>query len=204
MFNVKHKIVQALLGAVAVAALSLAVPAGTGPVTHADNGAYPPNIYGPGGTGFGLSGPWYDSGGYGLRGNEVYTFSNGPDGATSFASWAASNLQPNIPYDVCAWIPNWDADAKAEYFVADRFGNNGPFVVDQSRFSNQWALVGFAYTDSLGQINVALEDQSADPAGSTVIGADAMAFIPGYQASTTPLHDGQYPTQYECNGVGLG
>jgi hypothetical protein len=206
MVNVKVKTRRALLGVVAVAALSLAVPAGAGPVTHADDGEYPPVAYGPrstcGAACFMQSGYWYDSGGYGYLGYELYTYSNGPTNETSFVQWEASGLTPDITYDVCAYIPHWDADASAQYLTLDRFGGNGPFTVDQSRFSDQWAYVTTAVADNSGRIVVVLSDLSNDAPGSTVIGADAVQFVPGYLDRAVPLDDGLSPTQYLCSAAG--
>jgi hypothetical protein len=198
MFSVKHKIRRALVGAVAVAALALAASAGAGPSAHADG----PVIYGPGDVCcFSLSGIWYDSGGYGTAGNEVYTYSNGNESATSVATWRARGLQPNALYDLCAYIPDWDADAHAHYTTSTIYG---AFDVDQSRFSNQWAWVGSSYADSSGALSVSVSDRSADYPGSAVIGADAMLIIPVALNTIIPLNDGQYPTQYQCSPTGLG
>jgi hypothetical protein len=81
-------------------------------------------------------------------------------------------------YDVCAFIPNDNADARAQYHVSGRDGDSGTIVVDQSQFSNQWAYVGTFYPTATGHIIVHVSDRSDDPAFSTVIGADAMMFIP--------------------------
>jgi hypothetical protein len=185
MSRVKHKIVRALLGVVAVAALSLAVPAGTGPVAHADGGVYPFGVYGPGGTCcFTQSGYWAFGGGVGLTGNELYTWSNGPDATSAFVGWNAGGLDPHTLYDVCAYIPNDNADAHAQYHVSSSYGappvtlDSGTIVVDQSQYSNQWAYIGSFIPTPTGHIIVHVSDRSDDPAFSTVIGADAMMFIP--------------------------
>jgi hypothetical protein len=211
MSNVKHTITRALMGAVAVAALSLAASAGTAPVAHADpyGGLYPPNVYGPGSSCtycFTLTGgPWYDSGGVGLQGQAVYTYSNGPDsastgpdGATTVATWRASGLDPYATYDVCAYIPSDNADATAWYDLADYFGAyHFAGFVEQARFSNQWALVQRTASRSDGSIVAYLTDQSPDPYGSTVIGADAMMFIPASQDALVPI-DNQPNAPIQC------
>jgi hypothetical protein len=179
MSRVKREIIRSFIGAVAVAALALAALGGAGPAAHADGGVYPPLVYGPAGTCcFHLVGPWFDGGGVGLAGHELYTFSNGPDAQVSFAGWNAGGLDPYRNYDVCAYIPNDNANAQAQYHVSGRDGDSGPLVVDQSQYSNQWAFVGSAFPTSAGHIIVHVSDRSEDPAGSTVIGADAMLVIP--------------------------
>jgi hypothetical protein len=179
MSRFKHKLMRSLIGAMAVVALALAALGGAAQGAHADGGVYPQGVYGPAGTCcFHLVGPWFDGGGVGFAGHEVYTFSNGPDAMISFAGWNAMGLDPHTLYDVCAFIPIDNADARAQYRVSGRDGDSGPLVVDQSQFSNQWAYVGTYYPTTMGHITVHVSDRSDDDDGSTVIGADAMMFIP--------------------------
>jgi hypothetical protein len=179
MSRFTHKIMRSLIGVVAVVALALAALGGAGPAAHADDGVYPPSVYGPGGTCcVALGGYWAYGGGVGLTGQELYTWSNGPDAESSFAVWDAGGLDPGTIYDVCAYIPNDNANARAEYTLTGFYGDSGPSVVDQSKYSNQWAYVGGTVPTRTGHISVHLSDMSLDPYLSTVIGADAMMFIP--------------------------
>jgi hypothetical protein len=150
-------------------------------------------------------GPWYDSGGFGYQGQAVYTFSNGPDsastgpdGATTVATWRATGLDPYATYDVCAYIPSNNADATAWYWLNDYYSayHFGGFV-QQARLSNQWALVERTVSTSDGRIIVYLTDQSPDDPGSTVIAADAMMFIPASQDALVPI-DNQPNAPIQC------
>jgi hypothetical protein len=125
----------------------------------------------------------------GFTGTELYTYSNGPYAASAYAQWDGSGLDPNTLYDVCAYIPNDHADAHAQYHAytyipngdgrpAPPISDSGALVVNQSPYSNQWALVGTFYPSRYGHIVVRVYDQSTDDALSTEVGADAMLFIP--------------------------
>jgi hypothetical protein len=182
MSTFKRRIKRSFIGAVAVAALALAASGGAGPAAHAEGG-YPNGVYGPGGSCcFDMVGYWFDSGGYGYHGHALYTYSNGPYGATTVATWLASGLTPNTLYDVCAYIPSWDANANALYTLAPAnypsWEAYSALPVSQWAYSNQWAFVTSAQSDQYGRITVYLSDQSYDPAGSTVMAADAMVFAP--------------------------
>jgi hypothetical protein len=171
----KHKFMRALLGAVAIAALTLAISAPGAPAAHADpSGVYPIQIYGPGGQGLDMSGTWNDGGGVGLLGQEVWSSSNGP---FATASWQATGLDPNTFYDVCAYIPNNNADANARYSVIDGHGAEPTVTIAQSQYTNQWAFVGEYQPFSDGIIDVILTNVNNDGANATVVGADAMMFI---------------------------
>jgi hypothetical protein len=192
MLRVKHKIMRLSIGAVAVVALALAALGGTTPAAHADAGVYPRGIYGPQGTCTSCyieSGVWFDGGGVGFAGHERWTYSNG-DQVSSVATWNASGLDPNTQYDICAYIPDNNANANATYIDYAANGTSDPNIVNQQAFSNQWAFVDSVRPTRDGQITVIVTDQSSDPQFSTVVGADAMLFIPSSNDTVAPFNPG--------------
>jgi hypothetical protein len=187
MFTVKRKLIQIVLSMVAIAALCASAFAGAALPAHADGGVYPRGVYGPGGTCcYDETGVWYDGGGRGFAGHARWTWSNGNQ-VSSIAEWNAGGLDPNTSYDVCAYIPDNNANANATYNDSSGFGDSGPRVINQAAYSNQWAFVDSVFPTSDGHIVVTVSDKSDDLAFSTVIGADAMMFIPSYNDTIGPL-----------------
>jgi hypothetical protein len=189
MLRVKHKIMRLFIGAVAVVALALAALGGATPAAHADDGVYPVGVYGPHGTCcYGEAGVWYDGVGRGFAGYARYTFSNGNQ-ESSRAGWDAGGLDANTLYDICAYIPNDNANANAQYTVTAINGDS-TITVNQQAYSNQWAFIAEEYPIN-GHIRVVVSDKNNDPlppdAQPTVVGADAMAFIPTYNDTIDTL-----------------
>ncbi|HEX9343952.1 MAG TPA: hypothetical protein VF995_10100 [Actinomycetota bacterium] len=169
----------ALLLALAASGLLTARPA----VADPPGGLYPDNVYGPGGACcYGQFGTWFSSGGLGLKGRAVWTWSNGAT-EDSHAQWDAPNLDENSPYTVDAFIPHNFATAKAHYVVSG-MGASQEVVRDQNPVSDNWLNLGQFCPDTRGHLFVRLTDRG-DPAGSTQITADAMRFtrVPGGQCA---------------------
>lgn len=145
--------------------------------------AYPPGVYGPGGSCcYGQYGTWFSGGGVGLIGKEVWTYANGPT-EDSHAQWDAGGLGQGVAYAVSAYIPNNNANAKARYTVYAAEGAL-PVTVDQQAYTNAWAELGTYCPDSRGHIFVHISD--AGDAYPKVVGADAMRFVPAHGACPQP------------------
>jgi hypothetical protein len=137
---------------------------------------YPMDTVGPGGAGFALSGPsqsWHAGAPYGLKGNAMWATSDGALGSAS-VQWSPT-LSPGT-YDVQAFVPMKYASAHVTYVVTDAQGTHD-VAVDQAKLPNQWANLGEYTTGMSASISLRLTNASADPAGSTDVGADAVKFV---------------------------
>jgi len=212
-FTFKRKLVRAIAGATAVTALSLSAFAGVTPAAHAVSthaaparivppcstptnpdcgehlpGQYPAGDYGPSGACcYGQSGTWFDGGGVGLIGKEVWTYANGAT-QDSYAGWNPAGLTPSTRYYVAAYIPDNHATAKAQYTV-HALGGAQSVTIDQSQYTNAWVPLGCFFPDSQGHIVVNLSD--AGDSYPQEVGADAMHFESvGSCPTTTPGGNG--------------
>ncbi|CAL1240939.1 hypothetical protein [Candidatus Methylocalor cossyra] len=147
---------------------------GTGapPPPHDNNG-----VYGPGAGGvFQAYGTWYDGGGVGYNGKEVWTNELG-----AWAVWVPNDLDPEMVYQLEAYIPNNHANAaNAHYVVTDQSVKPTDVYVDQNRYTNQWALLGRFCPrpdpiTGIGVLEITLKNEKG---GSEHLGADDIRALP--------------------------
>jgi surface antigen len=155
---------------------------------------YPQNTFGPGSPQFSTYNWWATQSGHGLIGLEMWTHNNGAT-ADSRALWVP-HLVANGCYTISAYIPdNYADNPQAHYTVMDANSAGTSVIVNQSNYTNGFALLGNFRAQPDGTLDVLLTD--IGPAGGYTA-ADAMQYAPAdstlCQSAGGPAPGGGYPS----------
>ena len=186
-------------------------PTGLGCGPSTPPASYPAGTIGPGSPSsqFHTTSVWFDGGGTGLIGKEIWTYSNGST-ADSTATWDADGLDVTRLYRVEAYVPDDHSNTThAHYHLVGQSAQDT--YVDQSKLTNVWAPLGSDCPAADGTITVTLDDATGEAVGAKQVGADAVRFTkttivcePVATTTTVAPTTTSAPTGYPAGTYGPG
>ena len=126
-------------------------------------------------SGFSTHSTWFDGGGVGLLGKEIWTYANGTV-KDSTATYQLSGMDSVHLWQLQAYIPNNHSNAShAHYHYCSPGGGCADGYVNQNNYTNQWASFGAVCTSD-GTATIVLADDGGD-AYPAQVGADAIRAV---------------------------
>jgi Domain of unknown function (DUF6973) len=126
-------------------------------------------------SGFSTTGTWFDGGGVGYSGKEIWTYANGSvkDSSAVYHLGGMDNIRV---FQVQAWIPDgYSNSPNAHYIVSSPGGGTADTYINQQNYTNAWVTIGYVCTTD-GTATAALWDDGG-AGGGLIVGSDVVRTV---------------------------
>lgn len=134
------------------------------------------------------------------NGHMVWTY-NEQSGVVNWAQWDAP-VVAGI-YEVWAFIPRYYATTTSAWYTIDHAGQSSTCILNQNIYYAVWVSLGIYQFGSGSGNDIKLDDWTGEANSSTMVGFDAVAFVPTTFKAYLPLIMKPLPSKAKT-GIHLG